>query len=148
MAVYSSSTVSSKSATYYTTIHIFEDLKVLWDGYRMVMFDGRRRRSSVKKIWNEDGMEGVSAPLRIRYKFFVAGAVILSAQAIKLSKFTNIFTATVRHKAICIDTMQCLLRYAREFKEDYEVRFVDVSIIEIMKDTMLSNIFCANSRET
>lgn len=44
--------------------------------------------------------------------------------------------------------MQSLLRYGRAFGETYCVRFVDVRMMDILGDTMSSNILAGIARRT
>lgn len=46
----------------------------------------------------------------------------------------------VQRKATLADCWQSPLKYARAFEKDYNVRFVDVLIVYILKDVMFSTL--------
>lgn len=85
-------------------------------------------------------------PQRMFYTYRADCKAISSAQAIRWSKISKLFTAIVPRKATFVRTMQSLLSYVEEFDEDYNVRSVDVRITDVMDDMMYSNFFAANCR--
>lgn len=82
------------------------------------------------------------------YSFRVEGGPISPAQAIKLSKSTNIFHAIVRCEVMFTDTAQSGLSYAREIEKDYSARIVDVHIPDIVEDMNSSMVLATSSRTT
>lgn len=72
------------------------------------------------------------------YALCANGETVLPAQAIKLSKLAIIFTSIVRCYATFIDIMQNLVCYSRAPIVDCSARFVDMRIMNTMKDIMFS----------
>lgn len=104
----------------------------------MVIFNGWLRRRSVEILSDKEGVGWAPDSLLLLYAFCVDDEAISPAQAIKLSKIANISIAILRREAKFTDIIDSLLSYERPFKEDHGARFVDVHIIDIFKDKMIS----------
>lgn len=86
--------------------------------------------------------------MRLLCEFRISNQPILPAQAKKMSSIAKIWTAIVRQKATYKYTTQILLSYTRALEEAYDVRFIEGPVLNIVKNTMFSNFFAANSKAT
>lgn len=129
-------------------VHTVDGIKLLRDGYCMLMKDDSHWRRSVRMLQNEEGVEWVLTSGCMSIAFRVDSKTVLSAQTIKLSKIANIFTANVGRKATSIDTMRSLLSYTQVIEENYIVRFFIEHILDIAEDIMFSNFLAVNSKAT
>lgn len=73
-------------------------------------------------------------PLCVWYAFQVGRKAILSTQALNLRRAAYISTDDVQHKVAFADTMKSLLCYEQAFEDDYSMRVVDVSIMDMVDD--------------
>lgn len=78
--------------------------------------------------------------MRTPYAFQNGGKPISPAQAIKTSKVASISTATLWRQPTFTNSIQSLLSNAWAFEENYEICFVEVRIIDLVKDKTSSNL--------
>lgn len=71
------------------------------------------------------------------YKFRFDGEVRFADQVIMLRKIVRISTEIVECQATFRDMRQSLLSYARAYKEDYGIPFVDMRMMDIVEDEMI-----------
>lgn len=109
------------------------------------MLDEHNQHRSVEILRDKDDEEGAPEPLRIRYMFRAGGKSISIAQDIKLSKVCNICTALVRRRSTFWNAMQSQLSYKQALEIGRGVRFIDVRIIDIVKDMIFSNLLTNHS---
>lgn len=64
-----SCTVKPEGATYVIAVHNVDGMKLLNDGYYVVMLDGCHLRRSAKMLRDKDGIDCVVEPLGMRYTF-------------------------------------------------------------------------------
>lgn len=98
-------TVSVETATYTTTVHIVDYIKLLEDDYCMVLFDSCHRHRSVKILRGKDRREPVAETLRTRAAHWIDVKSITPARVVKLSKTVNVSTPIVRRKMTSADIM-------------------------------------------
>lgn len=147
MTLYLSSTVNLEDGTYTKEMQAVDGIKLLKDGYCMVMLNGRLRRRYFQMLQNNE-MQWPSVPLRLCYAFYVDGKVISRAQAMILRTIAKIRTVNMRSDAAFTYMMPSLLSYARALEENYGVCFVAVHIMDIMEDVMSFNLLITNARAT
>lgn len=78
--------------------------------------------------------------MRTAYAFWVNVMPVSLAQAIKLFKIANIFSAIVGRKATVLDIVLRLMRNMRAFEEHSGARFVDERITHILQ-VVMSSVF-------
>lgn len=92
MAAYILSAVDPEVASYAGAVHNIQGRKLLKDGYRMVMIDGRYLHCSVNMLRVEDGVGCTTDPLRIHFEFLFDGKATSPAQSLIARKIANIST--------------------------------------------------------
>lgn len=97
-------------------------------------------RNATERGWSGLGCDY----LYVRYRFRLDGRCISPAQSIIVRKSANILTAMVWSEATLTDTMQRLLSFTNAFRENYSMRLVNVSEMDILGDAMCSNFQAAN----
>lgn len=92
-------------------------MRLLREGYRMVILIEHHCCRSVELLRDEDNLVLAAEPLRMLYVLWVDNKTISLAQAIKLGTAANIYTTDVRCKSILTRSLQSLLSYRKAFKE-------------------------------
>lgn len=121
--------------------------KVVKSGF--VVFCGRVSIAGMqgRRCWKKVAVPGQAVPL-CESHHAQDGAVILQADAIKLSRVLNTSTSFVREETTFVVVMRTLVNYARVFLFQYKVSFVDGGIKDIVEDTMSSGFLPTKSGAT
>lgn len=123
-------------------------MKLLRNRYNMAIRNERHRRHSIKLLSLENDVGLVAHPLLKSKQFTVDGKRITISLASNQSRTINSSTAIMRSKEAFKHAVQNLLSYLRAFEAIYGVYFVDVRIMDIVKDMMFSTFLATSSGGT
>lgn len=106
----------------------FEELKVrqvLKQQFRIVLDAGSHHHQSILSLHNDDGSQWTQEHIGNWHKIRRDGRVITSAEAIKLSRVTNLTSALVRYNAFISNLLEGMVRYAHAFQTESCSSFFD-----------------------
>lgn len=93
--VYFYFSATAESTTYATAVYNIDCMKLLTDGYCMVMMNGPHPRYSVKMLKYAGGVKWAANPKLVHYTFLVDGKPISTTKAIERTKTASIPTTIV-----------------------------------------------------
>lgn len=137
MTVYVLPPLNPAGAPYSSAVYEVDGKQVLKVGYRMHMFDGRRRPRSVEMVRDKNDLSLAAEQLGFWYAFRSDDKPVFPAQAIKLSRTTNSSTVIVQREASFKNNIHSVLCYLQVFEENYSTSFVEALNTDITDNTIV-----------